>query len=70
MAFPMVAQAYLLGGHCRVGMEDTVYLAKGVKTPDNAALVEKAARIINDLGGQVATVAEARQLLGLAQLPR
>jgi uncharacterized protein (DUF849 family) len=67
MAFPMVAQAYLLGGHCRVGMEDTVYLAKGVKTPDNAALVEKAVRIVNDLGGQVATVAEARQLLGLAK---
>ena len=66
MAFPMVAQAYLLGGHCRVGMEDTVYLAKGVKTPDNAALVEKAARIITDLGGQIASVAEARQMLNLA----
>ena len=66
MAFPMVAQAYLLGGHCRVGMEDTVYLAKGVKTPDNAALVEKATRIITDLGGQIATVSEARQLLKLS----
>ena len=65
MAFPMVAQAYLLGGHCRVGMEDTVYLEKGVKTPNNAALVEKAGRIIADLGGQVATVSEARQMLNL-----
>lgn len=69
MAFPMVAQAFLLGGHCRVGMEDTVYLSKGVKTPDNAALVDKAVRIINELGGQIATVAQARELLGLAPKP-
>lgn len=66
MAFPMVAQAFLLGGHCRIGMEDTVYLSKGVKTPDNAALVAKAARIIEDLGGRVATVDEARDLLGIS----
>ncbi len=65
MAFPMLAQAYLLGGHCRIGMEDTVYLAKGVKTPDNAALVEKAVRIIEDLGGTIAKVEEAREILGL-----
>jgi len=65
-AFPMVAQSVLLGGHCRVGMEDTVYLDRGVKTPGNAALVEKASRIIRDLGGQLATVAEARAILGLA----
>jgi uncharacterized protein (DUF849 family) len=48
-------------------MEDTVYLAKGVKAPDNAALVAKAARIIDDLGGKVATVNEARALLGIEQ---
>ena len=65
MAFPMVAQAYLLGGHCRIGMEDTVWLSKGVKTPDNAALVAKAVRIVTELGGEVATVSEARQMLGL-----
>jgi uncharacterized protein (DUF849 family) len=66
MAFAMVAQAFLMGGHCRVGMEDTVYLAKGVKTPDNAALVAKAARIIDDLGGRVATVDETRELLQIS----
>ena len=66
MAFPMLAQAFLLGGHCRIGMEDTVYLAKGVKTPGNVALVEKSVRIIKELGGTVATVPEARQLLGLS----
>ena len=65
MAFPMLAQAYLLGGHCRIGMEDTVYLSRGVKTPGNGALVEKAVRIIDELGGRVATVDEARDILGL-----
>jgi hypothetical protein len=50
-------------------MEDTVHLARGKSTPSNAALVEKSARIIEDLGGKIATVAEARQLLGLAPRP-
>ena len=64
--FPMVAQAVLLGGHPRVGLEDNLYLEKGKLAPSNAALVEKAARIIEILGDQVATPADARQLLGLA----
>ncbi|MBI4623698.1 MAG: 3-keto-5-aminohexanoate cleavage protein [Verrucomicrobia bacterium] len=68
-AFPMLAQAFILGGHCRIGMEDTVHLAKGTPAPGNAALVEKAVRIIRDLGGKVATVAEARNLLGLKTPP-
>ena len=63
--FPMVAQAVLLGGHPRVGMEDNIYLEKGVLAPSNAALVEKAGKIIEILGEQVATPADARQLLGL-----
>ncbi len=63
--FPMVAQAVLLGGHPRVGLEDNLYLEKGKLAPSNAALVEKAARIIEILGDYVATPAEARQLLGL-----
>ncbi|HEU4378988.1 MAG TPA: 3-keto-5-aminohexanoate cleavage protein [Hyphomicrobiaceae bacterium] len=64
-AFPMLAQAFILGGHCRIGMEDTVHLARGTPTPSNAALVEKAVRIIGELGGKLATVGEARSLLGL-----
>jgi uncharacterized protein (DUF849 family) len=64
-AFPMLAQAYILGGHCRIGMEDALYISKGKLTAGNHELVEKAVRIIGDLGGQIATVAEARQLLGL-----
>jgi len=63
--FPMVAQAVLLGGHPRVGLEDNLYLARGKLAPSNAALVEKAARIIEVLGDEVATPAEARKILGL-----
>ena len=63
--FPMVAQALLLGGHVRVGMEDNLYLARGQLAPSNAALVEKAVRIIEIMGEEVATPAEARAALGL-----
>jgi uncharacterized protein (DUF849 family) len=42
----MLAQAFILGGHCRIGMEDTVHLARGKPTPSNAVLVEKSVRII------------------------
>ncbi len=61
----MVAQSFLLGGQVRVGLEDNIYLEKGVLAPDNAAPVERAARIVRDLGGRIATPAEARQILGL-----
>jgi uncharacterized protein (DUF849 family) len=61
--FPMVAQAVLLGGHVRVGLEDNIYLGKGELAPSNAALVEKAVRIIELLGDNVATPAEARKML-------
>ncbi len=63
--FPIAAQTVLLGGHVRVGLEDNLYLEKGKLTPSNAALVEKAARIIDILGDQVAPPAEARQMLKL-----
>ena len=65
MEYPMLAQALVLGGHIRVGMEDNVYLGKGMKTPGIAALVERAKRIVEDLGGVLATPAEARAMLGL-----
>jgi uncharacterized protein (DUF849 family) len=63
--FPMLAQAVLLGGHVRVGLEDNFYLEKGVFAPDNAALVTKAVQIIKQLGEDVATPAQARAILGL-----
>lgn len=64
MQFPMAAQAVLLGGHVRVGLEDNLYLEKGVLGTD-AQLVAKAAGIIRDLGEEVASVDDAREILQL-----
>lgn len=64
--FPMVAQAVILGGHVRVGLEDNLYLARGELAEGNAPLVARAARIVVELGERVATPAEARGLLRLA----
>lgn len=64
--FPTVAQSYLAGGHVRVGLEDGIYLARGKLAPSNASMVEKARRIVEDLGGEIATPAEARKIVGLA----
>lgn len=64
MEMPMVAQAVLLGGHCRVGLEDNLYLEKGVFA-SNGQLVEKAAAIIEHLGARVLSPQETRDKLGL-----
>ncbi len=61
---PMVAQAVLLGGNVRVGLEDNLYLDKGVLA-SNADLVTRATEIIERLGASVATPDEARETLGL-----
>jgi uncharacterized protein (DUF849 family) len=66
MAFPMLAQAYRLGGHVRIGMEDTAYIRRGEHCTSNAQLVEKAVNIVDSLGGAIATPNEARSILGLA----
>jgi uncharacterized protein (DUF849 family) len=63
--FPMLATAWFLGGHVRVGMEDNVYISKGKLTPSNAALCEKAVHILDDMGAELATAKEARAILGL-----
>jgi len=63
--FPMLAASFVSGGHVRVGLEDNIYLARGVLAPSNAALVERAVRIVQDLGGSVASAGEARDMLGL-----
>lgn len=65
MAFPMLAAAYLAGGHLRIGMEDSVYLGRGILAQSNGALVSKARRIVHDLGGELATPVQAREILGL-----
>lgn len=64
MQFPMVAQAVLLGGHVRVGLEDNLYLDRGV-FGSNAQLVEKAINIIQLLGHEIAAPQDARQMLKL-----
>lgn len=64
-AFQAVAQAFLLGGNVRIGLEDTIYLDKGRLARSNAELVGKARRIVEDLGGQLATSQEARERWGL-----
>ncbi len=63
--FPMVAQAVILGGHVRVGLEDNLYLSQGVLAPGNAALVERAATLIFAMGATVASPVQARDLLSL-----
>mgnify|MGYP000355505239 CR=1 FL=1 len=66
--FPIVAQSWLYGGHVRVGMEDNIYLEKGVLAESNAQLVAKAADIIKQMGGQVATAAQTRDMLNLKKV--
>ena len=64
MQMPWVAQSILLGGHVRVGLEDNLYLRKGVKAT-NAQLVEQARTIIEAMGASVATPDQAREILRL-----
>ena len=64
LQMPMVAQAVLLGGNVRVGLEDNLYLEKGLLAT-NAQLVERAVSIVEHLGARVLSSAEARSRLGL-----
>jgi len=63
MQMPMVAQAVLLGGNVRVGLEDNIYLDRGVLA-SNGMLVERAVEIIERLGARVLTAEEARKKIG------
>ncbi len=65
MAFPMLVQSWLLGGHVRIGMEDTSYIGRGQLTAGNGELTDRARDLIEKLGGEIATPDEARALLGL-----
>ena len=66
MQMPMAAQCVLLGGNVRVGLEDNLYLDKGVPAT-NAQLVERAVRIIELLGARVLDAARTRERLGLLE---
>lgn len=63
--FSFVTEAALLGGHVRVGLEDSLYLGRGRLASSNAEQVEKAVRILTELGREIATPAEAREMLEL-----
>ncbi len=63
--WPLVASALAMGGNVRVGLEDNFYVEEGRMAKSNAELVEKAARLVRDEGRQVASVEQARQILGL-----
>lgn len=63
--YPMLAQGVLLGGHVRIGFEDTAWLAPGELAPSNAALIERAVKLIALLHKSPATPDEARAIMGL-----
>lgn len=65
--YPICTTSVLMGGHCRVGLEDNLYLAKGVLAKTNAEMVEKMRRIIEEFSLEVASPDEGREILGLGR---
>jgi len=63
--WPLAAAAVSLGGNVRVGLEDNLYVAPGQLARSNGELVAKAAELVRLVGGEVATVEEAREMLEL-----
>jgi len=66
---PMTVMSVLLGGHVRVGMEDNLYYARGQKLKSNAELVARIVRIAKEMNREVATPAQAREMLGISATP-
>lgn len=62
---PLITMAAAMGGHVRVGLEDSLMISRGVLAKDNAEQVRKIRRIVEDLGREVASPDEARDMLGL-----
>jgi uncharacterized protein (DUF849 family) len=62
---PFLTQAALMGGHVRVGLEDSLFIERGQLAVSNAQQVEKIVRIIHEMGHEPATPSEARIMLGL-----
>ncbi len=63
--FPLCTQSLLIGGNCRVGLEDNLFLDKGQMAKSNGEQVSKMVRIARELGIEPATPDEARKILGL-----
>jgi len=68
--FPLCTQSLIMGGNARVGLEDNLYLEKGVLAKSNAEPVAKIIRIARELGIEPATPQEAREILGLKGLDK
>jgi uncharacterized protein (DUF849 family) len=68
--YRMLGAVLAMGGHVRVGLEDCVHIARGQLAPGNGAVVEKAARIIRELGAEPASPDEARAMLGIKKTGR
>lgn len=66
--FSMCAQGLIMGGHARVGLEDNLFLEKGVKAKNSGEQIAKIIRIARELGIEPATPTEAREILGLKGL--
>lgn len=66
--FPLAMMAIIDGGHVRVGFEDNVYISKGVPAKSNGELVAKVVRMAKELGREIATPKEAREILNLKPL--
>jgi uncharacterized protein (DUF849 family) len=63
----LIGAALTLGGNVRVGLEDNFYLPDGEMASSNGDLIAKARQMAEDVGRRAATVAEARELLGVAR---
>jgi len=66
--FPMAVLSIISGGHVRVGFEDNVYISKGILAKSNAELVDKVVRLSKELGREIASPREAREILGLSSI--
>jgi uncharacterized protein (DUF849 family) len=62
---PMITQAALMGGNVRVGLEDSLYIERGVLAKSNAEQVKKIVRILSELSMEIATPEDARAILQL-----
>jgi 3-keto-5-aminohexanoate cleavage enzyme len=67
--FPMAMMAIIMGGHARVGLEDSIYYSKGVLAKSNAQLVERVVRMAEEFGREIATPSDAKKILGLGNNP-
>jgi 3-keto-5-aminohexanoate cleavage enzyme len=67
--FPLTTLSIIMGGHLRVGLEDNVYAKRGQLLNSNAEAVERVVRIARELNREIATPAQAREMMGLSAKP-